>query len=76
MSLHRVLLTFIVVAVAGCALLTIGQIWTIPTPLMDWATYTKLMITAGILVALAAFVLVIKVDLAEHKKLKDENYLD
>jgi len=76
MSLHRALLIFIIVAVAGSALLTIAQIWTIPAPVMDWATYTKLMITVGILVLLAAFVLVIKADLGEHKKLKDDNYID
>lgn len=73
MNLHRILLIFIVAAVSLCALVTILQIW---VPIMDWDNYLKFVITVGILVLLAAFVLMVKADLGQHKKLKDDNYLD
>lgn len=76
MSLHRPLLIFIIITVCICAILTIAQIWTLPVPVMDWWTYIKLMATAGILVGLSALVMVLRIDLSEHKKLKDQNYLD
>jgi ribose/xylose/arabinose/galactoside ABC-type transport system permease subunit len=71
--MHKHLLTALVGMVALAALLTIGQIW---GPLMDWDLYGKIIVTLGILVLLSGFLLVVKADLGQHKKLKDENYLD
>lgn len=71
--MHKTLLIFIVAAVGFGALVTIVQIWTI---FLSWDVYFKLIITIGILVLLAGFVIVVKADLGEKKKLKDDNYLD
>lgn len=60
----------LVVAAAG---LTIGQIW---GPLMGWDTYFKVLGTMGIIFLVIGLVVIIKSDLGQHKKLKDENYLD
>jgi len=71
--MNRILLITIVVLVALGALLTVGQIWGLG---LDFDLYIKAVITIGILVLLIAFLLVVKSDLGDHKKMKDENYLD
>jgi len=71
--MNRILLITIVVLVALGALLTVGQVWGLG---LDFDLYIKAVITIGILVLLIAFVLVVKSDLGDHKKMKDENYLD
>lgn len=69
---QKFLIALLGLVVFGAAL-TIAQVW---GPVISWDIYTKLIITTGILVLLIGFVLVIKSDLGQHKKLKDENYLD
>jgi len=71
--MNRILLITIVVLVALGALLTVGQVWGLG---LDFDLYIKAVITIGILVLLIAFLLVVKSDLGDHKKMKDENYLD
>jgi hypothetical protein len=71
--MQKNLLFILVGMVVAGALLTIGQVW---GPVMSWDLYIKAVITIGILVLLIGFLIVIKADLGEHKKLKDENYLD
>ena len=73
MSLHRILLIAIIIMVTIGAGLTIAVIW---APSLLGELYVKLIVTLGILIVLAGLVLVLKADLAENKKLKDENYLD
>lgn len=71
--MHRVLLTSLVVLVCIAAALTILQMW---VPFLAWGIFMKIMITLGILGLLAALLMIFRADLSEHKKLKDENYLD
>ena len=71
--MHQKMLILLVALVALGALLTIVQIW---TNIMPWDIFIKLLITLGILAVLIGFLMVIKADLGEHKRLKDENYLD
>lgn len=71
--MHRNLLFAIVGAVVLAAFLIIAQIW---LSLMDWATFVKVIATLAIFVLIAAFLLVVGIDLGSNKKLKDENYLD
>lgn len=71
--MNRYLLILLVILVALGALLTLGQVWGIG---LSWDIYIKAVITVGILVLLIAFLLVVKSDLGDHKKMKDENYLD
>lgn len=71
--MHQKVLIALIVMVSIGALITILQMW---TSFMAWDIFIKVLITLGILSILAGFLLVIKADLGEHKKLKDENYLD
>lgn len=71
--MNRYLLIILVVLVAAGALLTVAQVWGLG---LGWDVYIKAVMTIGILVLLLAFLLVVKSDLGEHKKMKDENYLD
>lgn len=71
--MYRILLISIIIMVCIAAILCIAQLW---ITIMPWDIFVKTLITLGILTVLAALVLVIKSDLAQHKKMKDENYLD
>ncbi len=63
-------LVLIVIASAG---LTIAQLW---FPVVSWDNYIKLIVTFGIVALVLGFLIIIKADFGEKKKLKDENYLD
>lgn len=71
--MHKFFLIAIALLISAGAIITIMQIW---SPLFDWMTYGKLMGTFVILILLFGLILVLKSDLAQHRKLKDENYLD
>ncbi len=71
--MHRLLLISIVSMVCIAALLIIVQIW---APIISWDIFIKLLLTLGVLTLLAALLMIFRADFAEHKKLKDENYLD
>ncbi len=71
--MHKTFLTALISIVLGAALVTIIQLW---VPFLSWDVYVKAMITCGILTLVIGFLVIIKADLGEHKKLKDENYLD
>lgn len=71
--MHKVLLSILILLVITAAGMTIGQVW---GPFMAWDLYIKAVITISILVVLLAFLMVVKADLGQHRKLKDENYLD
>lgn len=71
--MHQALLKTLIALVVAAGLLTIGQIW---GEVLSWDTYVKAVITLGILVLLIAFLLVVKMDFGQQKRLKDENYLD
>lgn len=71
--MHNTLLSTLIALVLGAAGLTIVQMW---VPFLDWDVYVKAIITVGILALVIGFLIIIKADLGEHKKLKDDNYLD
>jgi len=71
--MHKAMLIALVGLVVGGAVLAIAQMW---TGFMAWDVFIKLVITLGVAVLVLGFLMVIKADLGEHKKLKDENYLD
>ncbi len=71
--MHQILLKAIIIMVCGGALLSIAQLWTVMLP---WDIFFKALITLGILIMLAAFILMVKSDFGSHKKMKDDNYLD
>ncbi len=69
---NNMLIALIGMVVTGAGLVIL-QMW---TSFMAWDVFVKLIITLGILVLVLGFLIIIKADLGEHKKLKDENYLD
>lgn len=71
--MHKALLYTLIGIVILSALLTIGQLWFMT---LSWDIFIKAIVTCGILALLIGFLIIIKADFGEHKKLKDENYLD
>ncbi len=71
--MHKAMLTGLVLVVLAGAGLTIAQLW---YPIVSWDNYVKLLITFGIVALVLGFLIIIKADFGEHKKLKDDNYLD
>ncbi len=73
MSLHRALVIGLIGLVSlGCILLILS-IWGV---VFDGELLFKMLATIGILVVLMGFLLVVKSDFGEHKRLKDENFID
>lgn len=71
--LHKPFFITLVALVCGIAALVIAKIWGIELPEdMFW----KIGATLVVLILLFGFLLVVNSDFGEHKKLKDENYLD
>ena len=73
MTLHRALVIGLIGLVSLAAVLIILNIWGI---VFDGELLFKLLATIGVLVVLAVFLLVIKSDFGEHKRLKDEDFID
>jgi hypothetical protein len=73
MSLHRALVFGLIGLVSlGCILLILS-VWGV---VFDGEFLFKLLATIGILVVLVGFLLVVRADFGEHKRLKDENFID
>lgn len=73
MTLHRALVYALIGLVTLGGLVVILQIWGV---LFDPSLFFKLLGTIGVLVLVAGFLLVVQLDFGEHKRLKDENYID
>ena len=71
--LHKPFFIALVATVVGGAGLIILKIWEVPLP--D-DLFMKILMTIGVLIVLFGFLLVVNSDFGQHKKLKDENYLD
>jgi uncharacterized membrane protein len=71
--MHNKLVQIVIGCVLLGAVLTILQIW---TQFISWDDFIKITTTLGIVIVAIGFVLVAKSDFSEHKKMKDENYLD
>lgn len=71
--MHKLMLYLLVAMVVIATILILLQIW---MSLMSWDVFIKVMITLGIMILLFGFLMVVGADLGQHKKLKDENYLD
>lgn len=72
MSLHRVLVLFLVGLAIAAAALIILNIWGVDLGEILW----KVLSTLGILALLIGFLLVVRSDFGEHKRLKDNDFID
>lgn len=71
--MHKPLLYTVIGCVLAGAGLTILQMW---TQILQWDAFIKVLGTLGIVLLVAGFLLVVKSDFGDSKKLRDENYLD
>ena len=72
-KLHKPFFFSLVALVCGVAVLVILKIWGVALP---EDLFLKIIATLGVLILLFGFLLVVNSDFGQHKKLKDENYLD
>lgn len=56
-----------------CGALCIAQMW---WTIMDWTDFTKVLITAIVLIVLDGFIMAVWEDLGTTRKLKDDKYID
>ncbi|MGB4106782.1 MAG: hypothetical protein WBK55_03180 [Alphaproteobacteria bacterium] len=68
---RSLLLILIGLVIAGAALIILS-IWGVD---LGVALF-KILATIGVLVLLVGFLMVVKMDFGEHKRLKDQDYLD
>lgn len=73
MNLHRALVIALLALVTVGAFLVILWIWGFG---FDPTLLFRLLATVGVLIVLAGLFLVIKADFSEHKRLKDQNFID
>jgi len=72
-KLHKPFLIVLITLVCGVAAIVIAKIWGIELP--D-DLFFKILATFGVLILLFGFLMVVNSDFGEHKKLKDEHYID
>lgn len=73
MNLHTILLYSLIGMAIAAVSLILDQIW---LRLVPWDIFVRLGVTLVILAALDLFLILVRADLTQNKKLKDENYLD
>ena len=71
--MHKFLVYCLIAIAIVAAALMIGQIW---FDILSWSMLWKSCTTLAVLFVLIGFLMVVKADFGQHKKLKDENYLD
>ena len=72
MSLHRAMVMSLIGLVLLAGVLIILNLWGVA--LGD--RFLKLLATIGILILIVGFLLVVKMDFGEHKRLKDNDFID
>ena len=72
-KLHKPFLFVLITLVCGVAGIVIAQIWGITLP--D-ELFFKILATLGVLILLFGFLMVVNSDFGQHKKLKDDNFID
>jgi hypothetical protein len=72
MNMHRALVLCLIGFAIGAAALVILNIWGVDLGDLLW----KLLATMGVLALLAGFLLVVRSDFGEHKRLKDNDFID
>lgn len=73
MTLHRALVIILIGLVVLGAALVVMSIWGL---FIDGGLLFKLLSTIGILILVIGFLLVVRMDFGEHKRLKDNDFID
>jgi len=73
MNLHRALVLSLIGLVVAGGVLIILSIWGVA---LGPDVLFKLLATIGILILVVGFLLVVRMDFGEHKRLKDNNFID
>jgi hypothetical protein len=73
MNLHRALVMALIGLVVLSGVLIIFSIWGIG---IEPDVIFKILATLGILILIIGFLLVVKMDFGEHKRLKDNDFID
>ncbi len=74
MSMNVLIVRIISALIVLAGVLIVLQIWGVD--ILSWTLFIKLIGTLGVVVLVLGFLLAVKFDFSEHKKMKDENYLD
>ena len=69
----NILVKCIVGIVLACAALILVQMW---VPIFETAIFWKLIVTLVIIGSVVSFIIAVKQDLTDDKKMKDEKFLD
>lgn len=72
-TLHSFLLYAFITLLVLTGILTLTQIW---FPLFGWDIFFKLIASIVIIGIILGLLIALKADLGQHKKMKDDNYLD
>ncbi|NCT40643.1 MAG: hypothetical protein GW778_03155 [Alphaproteobacteria bacterium] len=72
-KLHKPFLIGLISLVCAVAAIIIAKIWGFDLP---EDLFFKILATLGVLIVLFGFLMVVNSDFGEHKKLKDEHYID
>ena len=73
MNLHRALVLSLIGLVLLAGILIILSIWNV---VLQPDIIFKILATVGILILVIGFLLVVKMDFGEHKRLKDNDFID
>ena len=71
--MNKIVMNTLMALIVVIGVLTLVQIW---VPLVDWDVYLKLVGSAVVVSIILGLILILKSDLGEKKKMKDEHYLD
>lgn len=72
MNMHRFFVLSLIAIAISAAVFTILGIWGVDLGELFW----KILSTLGVLALLIGFLLVVRSDFGEHKRLKDDNFID
>ncbi|MGB1077796.1 MAG: hypothetical protein ACPG05_05760 [Bdellovibrionales bacterium] len=74
MNASNILIKLISALVILGGAIVVLQIWGVDV--LSWEMFLKVMGTLGVVIVVLGFLIVVRSDFSDHKKLKDDNYLD
>lgn len=71
--MDKIVMNILIALLVIIGALTLVQIW---VPVVSWDIFFKLAGSAAVIAVILGLIVILKSDLGEKKKMKDENYLD